>query len=261
MKIGFIGLGNMGSALAKSLVKLGRHDLLLSIHNQEKASLLQAEIGGQLASNAEIASQAQVIFLGVKPHLLGQVLTDLKEEIAKNPAAVWISMAAGVSLSDLQEYLPADCLVRIMPNTPVAIGQGMTTYSVENPDLAPLVEKLLSASGKVEQVPEDKIDAATAIAGCGPAFAYVFIDALVQAGIQNGLSADLSKELAAQTLLGSAQLVLESEQHTAQLRDQVTSPGGSTIAGLVAMEEHNFRYATIAAVNQALAKTRELGKK
>ncbi|MCP1639024.1 pyrroline-5-carboxylate reductase [Streptococcus gallinaceus] len=261
MKIGFIGLGNMGSAIATAVAKLEKHDFLLSNHNPEKAASLQDVIGGQLMTNADIASQAEVIFLGVKPHLIGKALTDLADAIAVNPQAIWISMVAGLTLADLQEYLPADNLIRIMPNTPVAIGQGMTTYAVENPQLAPLVEDLLAASGVVAQVPEDQIDAATAIAGCGPAFVYVFIDALMQAGLQNGLSADLAKKLAAQTLLGSAQLVLESGIHPAQLRDQVTSPGGSTIAGLVALEEHNFRYATLSGVNQALAKTRTLGKK
>ncbi len=148
-----------------------------------------------------------------------------------------------------------------MPNTPVAIGQGMTTYSVVNQELAPLLEQILEKSGKVQQVPEKLIDAATAIAGCGPAFVYQMIEALTDAGVQNGLTAEDAKILAAQTLAGTAQMVLSSDKHPAQLRQEVTSPGGSTIAGVVALEKEGFRYAVITAVAAALKKTRKLGKK
>lgn len=261
MKIGFIGLGNMGTALAQAVSQIPDTQLLLSTHNVQKAQELQAQLGGLLLSNAEIAEQAEVIFLGVKPYLVSQVLTDLQEPISRNLSAIWISMAAGVPLADLTSYISADKLIRIMPNTPVAIGQGMTTYSLTNPELAPLLEQLLEKSGKVQQVPESLIDAATAIAGCGPAFAYQFIEAMTDAGVQNGLSAQDAKALAAQTLSGSAQMVLASSKHPAQLRQEVTSPGGSTIAGVVALEKHGFRSAIISAVNKALKRTRELGKK
>ncbi len=260
MKVGFIGLGNMGSALAKGIAILNEHELLFSNHNLKKAADLEAQIGGQILSNSDLVREAEVVFLGVKPHLVGQVLSELTAAITENKKAIWISMAAGVSLSDLAMYLPADCLVRMMPNTPVAIGQGMTTFSVTNPELVNLVVDLLGATGQVKQVPEQLIDTATAIAGCGPAFVYVFIDALTEAGVQNGLSVADAKFLVSQTLIGAAQMVQTSNLHPAQLRDQVTSPGGSTIAGLVALEENNFRFAVIDAVNEALAKTKELGK-
>lgn len=256
MKIGFIGLGNMGSAILLAVAKLGQHDLLLSDNSSERAEQMQASCGGQIVTNQEMALQADIIFLGIKPHLVGLVLSELETK----PSTTWISMAAGVSLAQLAEYLPADNIVRMMPNTPVAIGQGMTTFATNNAKNAQLFKDLMVKSGRVKQIPEELIDTATAIAGCGPAFVYEFIHAMTSAGVQNGLSVADAQELASQTVLGSSQMVLESGQHPAQLRDQVTSPGGSTIAGVIAMTQAGFQAATMEAVNQALNRTRELGK-
>lgn len=217
-----------------------------------------------MASNAEIVGTCSVIFLGVKPYQIQSLLADLQAEIAQNPTALWVSMAAGVSLDQLASHLPKEAgLIRLMPNTPVAIGQGMSTYAVkvgerEQADRE-LFENLLATSGKLLQLPEHLIDAATGIAGCGPAFVYQFIESLADAGVKHGLQRQDSLNLAAQTLLGAASLVLETGQHPAVLRDQVTSPGGSTIAGVVALEEHGFRHAVISAVSQAIARTKELG--
>ena len=260
MKIGFIGLGNMGAAILEAVAKTGPHELLLSDQNQEKLAALADRFQGKISNNQEIASQAQVIFLGLKPHLVGPVLSDLASSIAENPSAIWISMAAGVRLDQLAAYLPAEQIVRMMPNTPVAIGQGMTTFATSQAENARLFEDLMAQSGLVKQLPENLMDAATAIAGCGPAFIYELIEAMSAAGIQNGLSAQDAQLLASQTVLGAAQMVLESDQHPAQLRDQVTSPGGSTIAGLVALTQAGFQAATIQGVNQALERTRELGQ-
>ena len=135
----------------------------------------------------------------------------------------------------------------------------MTTFAIENPENLQIFKELIAHSGQIKQLPENLIDAATAIAGCGPAFVYEFLQAMASAGIQNGLTANDAQFLASQTMLGAAQMMLESEQHPAQLRDQVTSPGGSTIAGLVAMTQTGFQAAIIEGVNQALEKTRELG--
>ena len=259
MKIGFIGLGNMGTAILQAVAKSGQHELLLSDHHAEKVVSLRDHYRGTISSNQEIASQAEVIFLGVKPHLVGQLLSELQAQLAKNPSAIWISMAAGVSIAQLAQYLPADRIIRMMPNTPVSIGQGMTTFATENPENLQIFKELMAHSGQIKQLPENLIDAATAIAGCGPAFVYEFLQAMASAGIQNGLTANDAQFLASQTMLGAAQMMLESEQHPAQLRDQVTSPGESTIAGLVAMTQTGFQAAIIEGVNQALKKTRELG--
>lgn len=258
MKIGFIGIGNMGGALAKAVAQVPTTELLLSNHNPAKAQVLAQELGASLASNEDIATQADVIFLGVKPYLMADLISQLAA-LAK-PETIWISMAAGITLTSLSQYLPIEYLVRIMPNTPVGIGQGMTTYSVVNSDLAPVVETLLAPSGQLMQVPENLMDAATALAGCGPAFVYQMIEALTDAGIEQGIQASDAKRLVAQTLLGAAQMVLGSEKHPAQLRQEVTSPGGSTIAGVVSLEKSGFRSALMQAVSAAAQRTQELGK-
>ncbi|TCD46686.1 pyrroline-5-carboxylate reductase [Streptococcus sp. X16XC17] len=257
VKVGIIGLGNMGGAVAQALSKIENVELLLSHHNLQKAQALQDQIGGTLADNETIAAQTQVLFLGVKPRLIGKVLAELEVSLAENTDLICISMAAGVTLTDLVALHPSEKWLRMMPNTPVAIGQGMTTFATENDQVAQLFEKLMAKSGQVKRLPESLIDAATAIAGCGPAFVYEMIEAMSRAGVQNGLTVANAQVLAAQTLVGSAQMVLESPLHPAQLRDQVTSPGGSTIAGLVALQEEGFQASIISGVNRALKRTKE----
>lgn len=265
MRVGFIGTGNMGGAIAQSVAKQDV-DVVLSNFMKAEAENLSQKIGkGVHATNAEIAATCQVIFLGVKPYQLLNLLESLEAEITKNPEALWVSMSAGLTLEDISQYLPNTAgLIRMMPNTPVSIGQGMTTFSVKPSDRATHDQEtftyLMAKSGKLLSLPEHLIDAATGISGCGPAFVYQFIEALADAGVQNGLQRADAIQLAAQTVLGAAQLVLESGQHPAVLKDQVTSPGGSTVAGVVALEEKGFRHASISAVNVAIKRTKELGK-
>ncbi|MGT2929262.1 pyrroline-5-carboxylate reductase [Streptococcus dentasini] len=260
MKIGFIGLGNMGGAIAESVAKLEVHELLLSNHNPVKAEQIQKACGGEVLSNEALIEQADLVFLGIKPQFIAPILEDLSETIAHNPETVWVSMAAGVTIEQLSTYLPTEKIVRMMPNTPVAISQGMTTFTTRNPQLELLFEEVMVESGQVQKIPEKLMDAATAIAGCGPAFVYEIIDILTQAGVQNGLSAVTARRLAAQTLLGASQMVLESDRHPSQLRDEVTSPGGSTIAGLLAMTQAGLQASLVQGINQALERTKELTK-
>ena len=260
MKIGFIGLGQMGSAVARAVAKSQEGDFLLSNHNQDKAKALQADIGGEVVSNQAIAQSGDLIFLGVKPNILAPLLEDLTKKNQVKDETVWVSMAAGIQLDRLAEFVPQDRLIRMMPNTPLRLGAGMTTYTCYNPDLIPLFEDLMAQSGEVKFLDEKAMDAATAIAGCGPAFAYQFIEALIDVGIQNGLTYDDSKLLASQTLLGAGHMVKSLDDHPAQLRHQVTSPGGSTIAGSVSLEKNKFRHAIIDAVNSALAQNQKLGE-
>lgn len=260
MKIGFIGLGNMGSAVAKAIATLGQHELLYSTHNVQKAESLQSIYGGNLLSNRQILKQADVIFLGVKPQILPSLLSDLLDSQETYSSKVWVSMAAGVTLTQLESWLPEAPVIRMMPNTPVAIGEGMTTFSTNQTELIPLFEELMKASGQVCYLEETYMDAATAIAGCGPAFVYEFIESLTRAGIQQGLPVLTAQTLASQTLLGGARMVLESEEHPVLLRDQVTSPGGATISGLVALTEAGFQAAIIRAVRASVIRTKELGE-
>ncbi len=260
MKIGFIGLGNMGAAVLQSVAKLGEHELLLSNHNLKKAEALQGQYGGTITSNQAIVKEAEVVFLGVKPHLLNSLLDGLAQDIQHSSVQLWISMAAGVTLSQLSKHLRLEQLVRMMPNTPVAIGKGMTTFSTVSSKNAVLFSELMAASGEVKELPEHLLDVATAIAGCGPAFVYEWIEAMTKSGVQHGLSVADARFLASQTLVGAAQMVLDTGKHPAQLRDEVTSPGGSTIAGLAAMTRTGFQAATMAGIDRALERTQELGK-
>lgn len=259
MKVGFIGLGNMGSALARCISQVGGVELLLSTYNLESATALQQEIGGTLLPNEEIIAQAHCIFLGIKPQMLRSFANELADNITQRPQITWVSMLAGVTIETLQTVLATHNIVRIMPNTPVAIGKGMTTLASHNEHLLGQVSQLLDKSGEITILPESLMDSSTAIAGCGPAFVYTFIEALADAGVKHGLPRELALKLAAQTVSGAGDMVLISESHPASLRDAVCSPGGSTIAGVVALEENGFRHATIEAVNKAVARTRELG--
>lgn len=259
MKVGFIGLGNMGGALARCVSQVGGVDVLLSTHNLPNATALQQEIGGVLLSNEEIIQQANCIFLGIKPQMLRSFTDEMAYLIKQRPQITWVSMLAGVTIEKLEQLLFTQNIVRIMPNTPVAIGKGMTTIASNNEQLLGQVSQLLKKSGEIVALSEDLMDSATAIAGCGPAFVYTFIEALADAGVKHGLPRELALKLASQTVSGAGHMVLESRLHPASLRDAVCSPGGSTIAGVTALEENGFRHATIEAVNKAVGRTKELG--
>ena len=267
MKIGFIGLGNMGGSLARLVAQDERFgsELLLANRSRNKAEKIAAEVGGQPVSNAEVFAQAEVIFLGIKPAQFTDLLAEYQEILEKRESILLVSMAAGLSLEILEKLTPSHHRwIRIMPNTPVAVGEGVITYSLSqqaNQADEDLLRELLSSAGLLVKLEEKQLDAATALAGCGPAFVYLFIEALADAGVRAGLSRDISLELANQTLLGAAKLSQVSGQHPAQLKDQVCSPSGSTIAGVVSLEENAFRGTVLDAVQASYKRTQDLGKK
>ena len=265
MKIGFIGLGNMGASLAKVVLqaKTG-DDLLLANRSQVKVHSFIADFGGQVSSNEEIFAEADVIFLGVKPAQFSELLAQYQSILEKRESLLLISMAAGLTLEKLASFLPSHHrIIRIMPNTPVAIDQGVISYAMSANCLAEdgeLFCQLLAKAGLLVELADGLIDAATGLAGCGPAFVYLFIEALADAGVQAGLPREMALKMAAQTVVGAGQMVLESQQHPGVLKDQVCSPGGSTIAGVASLEEHAFRGTVMDAVHQAYKRTQELGK-
>ena len=265
MKIGFIGLGNMGASLAKAVVqaKTGAQ-ILLANRSQVKVDAFIANFGGQASSNEEIFAEADVIFLGVKPAQFSDLLSQYQTILEKRESLLLISMAAGLTLEKLASLLPSQHrIIRIMPNTPVAIGQGVISYVMSANCLAEdreLFCQLLAKAGLLVELGDGLIDAATGLAGCGPAFVYLFIEALADAGVQSGLPRERALKMAAQTVVGAGQMVLESQQHPGVLKDQVCSPGGSTIAGVASLEEHAFRGTVMGAVQQAYKRTQELGK-
>ena len=255
MKIGFIGLGNMGAVLQ---AKTG-DDLLLANRSQAKVDAFIADFGGQASSNEEIFAEADVIFLGVKPAQFSDLLSQYQTILEKRESLLLISMAAGLTLEKLASLLPSQHrIIRMMPNTPASIGQGVISYALSSncrAEDSELFCQLLTKAGLLVELGEGLIDAATGLAGCGPAFVYLFIEALADAGVQTGLPRETALKMAAQTVLGAGQLVLESKQHPGVLKDQVCSPGGSTIAGVASLEAHAFRGTVMDAVGQAYKRT------
>ena len=265
MRIGFIGLGNMGASLAKAVVqaKTGAQ-ILLANRSQAKVDAFIANFGGQASSNDEIFAETDVIFLGVKPAQFSDLLSQYQTILEKRESLLLISMAAGLTLEKLASLLPSQHrIIRIMPNTPVAIGQGVISYALSENCCAEdreLFCQLLAKAGLLVELGDGLIDAATGLAGCGPAVVDLFIESLADAGVQTGLPRERALKMAAQTVVGAGQMVLESQQHPGVLKDQVCSPGGSTIAGVASLEAHAFRGTVMDAVQQAYKRTQELGK-
>lgn len=273
MKIGFIGCGNMGSALAIAAAKAAAKaaaeakidKIFLANRTVAKAETLAQEIGAIVSTNEEIAATCDYIFLGVKPHLLRDLLASLSPILAgREDHFVLISMAAGVTIAAIEKAATVGYpILRIMPNTPTLVGEGLIQYCKNSAVTAEDEENFLSIlahAGKVDPLDEHLIDAASAVSGCGPAFVCLFMEALADGGVKCGLPRAKALEYAAQTVLGTGKLLLESGNHPGALKDAVCSPGGSTIAGVAALEEHAFRAAAIAAVEAAYHRNRELGK-
>ena len=265
MKIGFIGLGNMGASLAKAVLqaKTG-DDLLLANRSQAKVDAFIADFGGQASSNDEIFAEADVIFLGVKPAQFSELLSQYQTILEKRESLLLISMAAGLTLEKLASLIPNQHrIIRMMPNTSASIGQGVISYALSancQVDDKEVFCQLLQHAGLLFEISEGLIDAATGLAGCGPAFVYLFIEALADAGVQTGLSRETALQMAAQTVIGAGQLVLDTQEHPGVLKDKVCSPGGSTIAGVASLEAHAFRGTVMEAVKKAYKRTKKLGK-
>lgn len=261
---GFIGTGNMGSALARAVVKaVFSGSVILSNHSAEKAAALANELGCRTMNNADIASCADYIFLGVKPQMLAGLSDEIKAPLRnRKTAPVLISMAAGTSIARIYELCGKDYpIIRIMPNTPVSVGEGIILYACSetvSPEAEAEFLSVMSSAGLLSKIPEELIDAGSALSGCGPAFADLFIEALADGAVACGLPRKQALMFAAQMTLGSAKLMLESGEHPGTLKDAVCSPGGSTIEGVRALERSAFRGAVMEAVIAAYEKTKRL---
>ena len=261
MKYGFIGCGNMGGALARALTKTTR-DVIIA-DPSPAAEAFAAELGCGYGNNDQVAD-CDRIFLAVKPHIVEGVLTALRPRLAEKKPLL-ISMAAGVTVAQIQSWAGTELpIIRIMPNTPAAVGKGMITYCtnamVEDAALADFLSDMAQA-GEFDRLDESLIDAATAVTGCGPAFMYLFIEAMADAGVACGLPRAKAQHYAAATMAGAAEMVLATGKHPGELKDAVCSPGGSTIVGVQTLEEHGFRGAVMDCVDAAYIRSRELGKK
>lgn len=264
--IGFIGAGQMARALAEGLLRKGLvtpGQILASDPSPAARERFQEATQAETtANNLEVARRQDVIFLAVKPQQIPNVLHELAGRVS--PEKLVLSLAAGIRLRQLQEGLGQSTrVVRIMPNTPALVGFGASAFALGESVRAEdgqLVQQLLEAVGLAVQVDEALLDAVTALSGSGPAYVFTFIEALTDAGVRHGLSRQVALKLAAQTVRGAAEMVLRTEQHPVLLKDQVTSPGGTTIAGLAAMEGAGFRGAVFAAVEAAWRRAGELGR-
>ena len=264
--IGFLGCGNMGGAIARAVCKATEpENVFLANRTAAKAEALAAELGCQTATNAEVAGDCDLIFLAVKPQMMEAMLEPLRFILAERTKRfVLCTMAAGLPVARIQEMAGGDYpVIRIMPNTPASVGEGMIQYCSDDVEPDKLNEWLtaMAPAGRLDAVPESLIDAASAVSGCGPAWAYQFIEALADGGVACGLPRAKAQEYAAQMLLGSARMVLETGKHPGELKDAVCSPGGSTIQGVRLLEERAFRGAVTDAVLAAYEKTKDLGKK
>lgn len=262
MEYGFIGCGNMGGAIAKALSKKTK-DIMLSDFVAEKSEKLASELGCKAGDNADVFSSCKSVFLGTKPQVMENMLKNSIEEIKKYDPLL-ITMAAGVPIKKIEEILGFEArIIRIMPNMPVAVGKGMILFTCNKRITQAEKEKFcldMGSAGIVDELDENLIDAGCALSGCGPAYMYMMIEALADGGVACGLPRDKAIKYASATMLGSAETVLTGMGHPEELKDKVCSPGGTTIAGVSALEENGFRNACIQAVLKGYEKSKNMSK-
>lgn len=266
MKVAFIGLGNMGAILAKAVAKeVASTDLFLVNRSPQKVEEFISQYGGTASDLEQVFQEAEVIFLGVKPYQICPLLEEYQDILGQRSNLLLVSMAAGLELEQMASVVKNERvgLIRIMPNTPVTIGQGVISLTrsqaVTDKQVAQ-VKQLLAGAGALYEIEEKLMNPATAIAGCGPAFVYQMIEAMADAGVAMGLPRSQSLQMAAQTFKGAASMVLETGQHPGSLKDAVCSPGGSTIAGVNRLEQVGLRGDIIAGVEAAYKRTQEMGQ-
>ena len=261
MKYGFIGCGNMGGAIARALSK-ATTDILIC-DRSGKAKALAESLSITYSDPQTIAASCGRIFLAVKPHMMKDVLLPLQDILAEKKPLL-ITMAAGLEISQIEAF--AGCalpVIRIMPNTPTAIGKGVIPYCCNSLAAESTVADWRSDMrycGLLDELEERLIDAASALSGSGPAYMYIFLEALADGAVACGIPRAKAMEYAAMTMAGSAEMFLTTKQHPGTLKDAVCSPGGSTIAGVRALEQHGFRGAAMDCVIAAYNRNKELGK-
>ncbi|MBR6533782.1 MAG: pyrroline-5-carboxylate reductase [Clostridia bacterium] len=265
IKVGFIGCGNMGGALAHAVAKSGVAQVLLTDVDQSKAQNLADTIGGKVVSLLELVSSAKYIFLGVKPQMMAELIDSISPTLKeRNDRFILVTMAAGIKISSFNDMIGAKFpIIRIMPNTPVAVGEGMILYSlckaITEAEESEFL-KVLEFSGKLDKLPEELIDAGCVVSGCGPAFVYMFLESMAKAGSEFGLPKHKAIEYAAQTLVGASKLVQTSGKTPETLRQEVCSPKGSTIEGVISLQNSDFDKNINDALNASFKRTKELGK-
>ena len=265
MKIGFVGCGNMATAIIGGILEKGilkKEDIKASTKTENSAKKVQETLGIECTTdNKKAVQDADVIFLAVKPQFCEEVIQEIKSEIKSEQ--VIISIAAGKKLEWLEAQFGAGHkIIRTMPNTPALLGEGMTGMAYEESNYSEeekaVLRGIFEACGRLEVVDERMMDAVGCVSGCSPAYVYMFIEALADGAVKYGLPRAKAYQMAAQTVLGSAKMVLETGKHPGQLKDEVCSPGGTTIAGVSALEEWGFRNAVIKAEDASYEKGRKM---
>ncbi len=262
-KLGFIGCGNMGGALIAAAAKtLKKGEIAVCDLDSAKVAKLEKDYGVIGVSLETLVKESTFIVLGVKPQALEKTLAPISSILRERKNATVITMAAGVSIAGLRKMIGADMpVIRIMPNTPVAVGEGMILYTAQDVSKESLAtfRQYFERAGKFDEIDESKIDAGSALSGCGPAFVYAFAEALADGAVECGVPREAAALYAAQTLKGAAEMLL-TFGHPADLKDAVCSPGGTTIAGVHALENSAFRGAVMSAITAAYNRTLELKK-
>ena len=263
--IGIIGAGTMGQAIIKGLLDSGTASELLCVSDivQDKVEMVKTQYGVMVSPhNKELVSRSKTIILCVKPQDVDRVLLDISREVHKE--TLIISILAGIPLKKLESSFSFDVpVIRVMPNTPVLVGEGMTAICRGTHVQDSHVEftlNIFNSVGKTVVVKEEYLDIVTGLSGSGPAYVFVIAEALADGGVKLGLPRDVAYKLATQTLLGAAKLLIESEEHPGVLKDKVTSPGGTTAAGLFVLEQGGVRASIMGAVEAASKKAKKLRK-
>ncbi len=263
---GFIGCGNMGGTLVRNCARsVGGERLCVCDSDQDKVDRLCGEYGCDDADIGTLVELSDFVFLGLKPQVMAGAVSPFAASFAKNPDCTVVSMAAGMTVADIRSIVGDDHkkIIRIMPNLCCGVGEGMILVSTDGgagDDEIDRLEELLGDAGRFEIIPESLMDAGCALSGSGPAFAFIFIEALADAGVSCGLSRKSAVKLAAQTVLGSARSVLDLGADPAELKNRVTSPAGTTAEGIFALERGGFRAAAMSAVRAAFEKAGKLKK-
>lgn len=262
--IGLIGCGEMGSALVRGMVTAG--DISPSAvyvydTNKDRQALLATELKSNTTESLEqMVPRCRFLFIAVKPQDAGSLLESIKNLV--HPGQIVISIAAGITISFIEKYLPeVTKLIRLMPNTPCLIGEGAVIISTGNTvtdDERKMVEKLLKPLGLIIRFPESLMDAATGLSGTGPAYVYLFIETLIDAGVSVGIRRDVASKLVIQNVIGAARMLEQNVHHPAEMRNIVTSPAGTTSSAMLVLEETGFRSCLIKAVIAATKRSKEL---
>ena len=263
-KIGFLGGGAMGEALVAGLLRAGLaapSQIYISDVSEQRLEQLRQKLGvNTTADNRAVAREADIVVIAVKPYVAAAVLKEIAAEA--KPDQVYISIAAGVTISQIESFLEGPVpVIRVMPNTPCLVGEGASAISAgkhAGEESVKAARAIFNAAGKAVEVPEQQLDCVTGLSGSGPAYMYLVLESLIDGAVRLGLPGDTARELAAQTMLGAAKMVLETTEHPAKLKNMVTTPGGTTAAGLFALEEGALRSVLMKAVADAARRSREM---